>query len=621
MGEARVAGTPIPGPGARPADARLLSAQMLDPRIYRTGLVVVVLAVFVLAFSLDDQQGALGTTLAPDAFNGQNVVSTMTTLANQYPVRQPGSAYDDALATYVAMQLRGDGFAVSTNTFKAQTIDGPRTLENVVGTRAGSVDGSIVVVSHRDALGSPASAELSGTAVLLELARVLSGETQNRSVVLVSTSGSQGSAGTAELARTLPGPIDAVIVLGDLAGAHVREPIVVPWSGGTQVAPTMLRNTIGAAVSDQALLRPGGTSLAGQLAHLAFPLSISEQAPFGLHGEPAVLLSVSGERGPSSGEPLNTSTMASLGRAVLVSIGALDSGPAIPSPSAYVLFAGKVIPGWAISVFVLALLVPVVMSAIDGLARARRRGHAILPWVVWVLSAGLAFTVGVLVVLACRLAGLIAVAPPGAVGAAVVPLHGSGIVAIALTGCAILVSFVVLRRLLVLLVGGEPRTRHRIGELPSAGAGAGVLAVLCALAFAMWLSNPFAAALIVIALHFWMWIVDVELRLRSAIVIPLLLAGIAAPVLVLLYYALTFGLTPVDVIWNGMLLIAGGQLGLVAAVEWSIALGCLISVVTIAVQIARAGRPAAAPITVRGPVGYAGPGSLGGTESALRRSR
>ena len=27
----------------------------------------------------------------------------------------------------------------------------------------------------------------------------------------------------------------------------------------------------------------------------------------------------------------------------------------------------------------------------------------------------------------------------------------------------------------------------------------------------------------------------------------------------------------------------------------------------------------AAPITVRGPQGYAGPGSLGGTESALRR--
>ena len=32
---------------------------MLDPRIYRTGLVVVALAVVVLAFSFMDQQGGL----------------------------------------------------------------------------------------------------------------------------------------------------------------------------------------------------------------------------------------------------------------------------------------------------------------------------------------------------------------------------------------------------------------------------------------------------------------------------------------------------------------------------------------------------------------------------------
>ena len=36
-------------------------------------------------------------------------------------------------------------------------------------------------------------------------------------------------------------------------------------------------------------------------------------------------------------------------------------------------------------------------------------------------------------------------------------------------------------------------------------------------------------------------------------------------------------------------------------------------------RIARENGPAAAPILTRGPVTYAGPGSLGGTESALRR--
>jgi hypothetical protein len=48
-------------------------------------------------------------------------------------------------------------------------------------------------------------------------------------------------------------------------------------------------------------------------------------------------------------------------------------------------------------------------------------------------------------------------------------------------------------------------------------------------------------------------------------------------------------------------------------------LGCLASVVSIAVRLARRGRPEDIPVTVRGPVTYAGPGSLGGTESAIRR--
>ena len=68
-----------------------------------------------------------------------------------------------------------------------------------------------------------------------------------------------------------------------------------------------------------------------------------------------------------------------------------------------------------------------------------------------------------------------------------------------------------------------------------------------------------------------------------------------------------------------MLLLAGGGVGVVAALEWSVVLGCTFSVVAIAVQAARQPQPEDAPVTIRGPVTYAGPGSLGGTESALRR--
>ena len=56
---------------------------------------------------------------------------------------------------------------------------------------------------------------------MLDLARALSGETLNRSVMLVSTSGQIGAAGATQLAQSLVGQqVDAVIVLGDLAGSR-----------------------------------------------------------------------------------------------------------------------------------------------------------------------------------------------------------------------------------------------------------------------------------------------------------------------------------------------------------------------------------------------------------------
>ena len=53
----------------------------------------------------------------------------------------------------------------------------------------------------------------------------------------------------------------------------------------------------------------------------------------------------------------------------------------------------------------------------------------------------------------------------------------------------------------------------------------------------------------------------------------------------------------------------------------AVAIGYLVSLAVIIVRIARTPRTrlAETPITVRGPLTYAGPGSLGGTRSALRQ--
>jgi hypothetical protein len=594
---------------------------MLDARIYRTGLIIAMLALVVLAFSLRDQQVALNPTLAPDAFNGQNAYSSMLALAKQDPTRRPGSAGDDALATQVAATFGKDGFTPSTTTFSARTVDGTRTLENVIGVRPGMQSGSIVVVASRDALDSPGLASLSGTATLMELAGDLNGETINHTVVLASTSGSNGTSGAIQLARTLPQPIEAVIVLGDVAGTHVHQPVVIPWSAGQAVAPPVLRNTVAATLAAQTPFTAQSAGLGGQFAHLAFPFTLGQQAPFDAQGIPAVELSLSGEPGPAVNAPTSRATVTEMGRTVLETISALDSAPRIAAPSSYLLLDGKLVPGGTVSWLVLALLVPVALTTVDGVARARRRGHVIWRSLALILGAGAPFVSAVLVVLVARLLGAIGVAPPAPVPAGAVPLHGAGVTVLLLAasafiGSAVAVAFAA-RRIRAPL--GDTRGR---GVPPQGGEGmvAGLLLVMCAVTFAMWLSNPFAALLVVPALHLWLWAVNPDLRLPLAGRALLIAAGVVPAALVVLYYANGLGYGPLGLLWQGALLLAGHGVSLLAAVEWCLLLGCLAGAATLAVLGARRStRADPLPVTVRGPVTYAGPGSLGGTKSALRR--
>ena len=593
---------------------------MLDPRIYRTGLIVAALALVVLAFSLTDQQTALSPTLAPSAFNGENVYTNMTSLATTDPSRRPGSDGDQSLAVTVRNTLTQYGFDPTVDTFTGRTVDGTVPLENVVGVRPGTENGSIVIVAPRDALGSPATASLSGTATLMELARNLEGETLNRSVVLASTSGSQGTAGAIRLAAHLAGPVDAVLVLGDLGSAHVQQPVILPWSTRQTVAPPALRNTVASALAAQTSLTDGFTGLGGQFAHLAFPFTLGQQAPFGARGIPAVELSLSGEQGPAADATVMApAQLTAVGRAVLTTISALDSGKTLPAPSAYVLLGGKVVPGWAISLFVLSLLVPVLMTTIDGVARARRRGHIIWRSLTVILAAAVPFMLLVGMVLLARLIGVIPVAPPGPVAAGAIPL-GSGGAALLIVMALVLVAGSVGVLALARRLPTRTRTSRRPLEgLGSDGALAGLLVVMCLITFVIWLSNPFAAFLLVPALHLWLWAISPDMRVPVPLRLVLIAIGIVPAVLVVGYYANELGYGPINVVWEMILLLAGHGVSIVAALEWSVVLGCLLSAVTLSLLAARGSRVVPVPVTVRGPVTYAGPGSLGGTKSALRR--
>ena len=78
---------------------------MLDPRIYRAGLVVAALGLIVLAFSLANQPGGSSSTLAPGAFNGQSAYTSMQALYKKYPARQPGSSAGNSHGNRLARGL------------------------------------------------------------------------------------------------------------------------------------------------------------------------------------------------------------------------------------------------------------------------------------------------------------------------------------------------------------------------------------------------------------------------------------------------------------------------------------------------------------------------------------
>ena len=276
-----------------------------------------------------------------------------------------------------------------------------------------------------------------------------------------------------------------------------------------------------------------------------------------------MLVSVSGDRAPGGRRATSPDQITGFGRTVLQTVSALDGGPTVPAPSSYLLFAGKVIPAWAIRLLVLALIVPVLGATIDGLARARRRGHPIVRWVAWVLASALPFVLALIAVLGAKLVGAIDARPPGPVGSDAVPPHAAGIVVLVLAGCLIAIGFAILRPLMIRAC--HAGTSGLVPDAAVPGAASALLLVLCVASLAIWLSNPFAAALLVPALHLWLWIVAPELRLRRGVALALLAGGLAAPALVIVYYARSLGFDPFGLAWSGALLVAGGHLSVLTA--------------------------------------------------------
>jgi len=598
---------------------------MLNGRLYRAAFLPFFFALAIAAFSLTAHPRSLASTLAPDAFDGARASAELGSLAAEFPNRRPGSQADEKLAARISRTLEalggtaGGGFTVRTRRFSAQTIDGKRTLTTVTAQRPGSTESSpIVILAHRDsAARGGAAAELSGTAALLELARVFAARETKRTIILVSTSGGTGGdAGAADFAAQAQAPLDAAIVLGDLAGTHERKPFVVPFSDGFGTAPLQLQSTVADAITQETGSASGAPSTIGQLAHLVFPFTVGEQGQLNRSGLPAVLVQVSGERGPFAGDAVSSKRLEGFGRAVLSAVDALDAAPDITStPQTGVLVQRKTFPAWALRLLLATLLLPPLIVTADGLARVRRRGESVGRSLPWALACALPFFACAMFARLLGGSGILGEAPSSPVAPNALPFDWAAARAVLAVGLVLVLAWLLWPMLL---------SRLRLRALPdSDAAGIAMLIVLLVVCVAVWVANPFTALLLLPALHLWLLVVSPELRPRPPAALALVAIGLAPLALVVAFYAHQLGLGPGQVAWTAVLLLAGGYVGVPAAILWSLAFGCAAAATMLAL------RAPAAPvgpaiddrreITIRGPLSYAGPGSLGGTRSALRR--
>ena len=544
-------------------------------RLYRGTWLLVGIPLLAAAFSVHKPGPLPPPTIAlPASFDAPSAVTLASELARIYPDRAPGSAGAAGAVQWVRDQLTPYGLRVEPERFRADVPGlGERTLVNQVVTVPGRSPDEIVVLAHRDDVGTGPGANnnASGIAALILLARSYGTTYGARAVspqhtlVFVATDGGAfGDLGARHFAESHQGRIVDAVVLDTLA-SDGRPRLALAGNEPRLASPGFVE-TAALRVLEQAGRRPEHPGALAQLVDLGFPFTLHEQGPLLAQGIPALTLTTGGERPPSAfadqPERLNRVRLAELGRAAQQLLRWLDAGAELaPGTARYVYFGPRVLPGWAIELVLLAALLPFLVSAVDLFARCRRRHIPLTPALrsyrsrvgFWLWAAILFWLFALIGIWPSAPAVPL---PPGAAPANDWPVIGV-LALIFLVGLGWLVA----RARLV------PR-----GPVSATEQLAGATAALLALAVVSLLvvaTNPFALIFLLPSLHAWLWLPHVRRRpiwTRLAV----LGAGFLGPLLLLGSFAFRYGLG-LDAPWYVAELTATGYVKLAAvaiAVAW-----------------------------------------------------
>lgn len=524
---------------------------LLAPRLYRAAFAPALLALIIMAFSLQQPPRPLAPELSPPGFSPARAVVFADQAVSNYGTRTAGSSNDQQLADLVEARLQAVGFTVMRRSFKAATLDGRRRLVNLAAVRPGPSDRRLLVIASRDgAAGELARSGALETGVLLELARVLEGRAFNHTLVLASVSGGvDGGLGADRLAAELRGPFDAVIVLRNLGGAPASAAILSSDDTRTAADPRMVGTLERIASREYATSGGDSGSVAGQVARLALPVALGEQATLSSHGLSGAAISPAGEPlSPSAGDQARAAAMA--GQTALRALTTFDGSfrPA-PPEAAPIQIRGKEIPQWALVLLIGALLFPLVVVSVDAWARARRWRYVSQRGVLApALAFGWLLVIGFLL-RAAGVSGVVhapALAPdPAAVSGPAPELVGIVALVFALVG--------------VLVASGAAR------QATPRGGEAGFALWIVFSGLALFIVNPITAGVLLPLLHLvtLMLLTGAARRRKVAALtalglLPLVAAGA--------YLASVLGLAPGAILGYAVLLEAGGFISPIALV-------------------------------------------------------
>jgi hypothetical protein len=576
-------------------------------------------------FSFESRPRALPQGLAADVlFDGAQAADLATRIATDSPDRRAGTRGDLATADLVADAFAARGFSGGRGDqpHVQRFTHAGHDLVNVIGLRAGSSRRAIVIVAARDAGTIPdAPGSAADTAALMQLARVYQGRPSRKTLVLASVDGSDlGEVGTRELISDLPPPesVDAVLVMSDLGARSSSGSLLQAWSNDSRRAGIGLQRTVATSIAEEVGGSAGSSGAFGQFARLSFPIGIGAQGVLLEEGYDAVRISGSGELPPDGDGPveaIDEDRLGMLGRATLRTLSAVDQGPRPEhGPESYVLAVSQVLPGWVISLLAGALLLPVLVASVDAFARARRRQVDVLRWLRWVAAWVAPFLAALALAQFLALVGATPTPPPAPVAPSLLPLDGAALAVLAGVAAAMVLAFFLARWL-----AARPDAELRDPVEP--GAGVALALAIAAGSVLLWIVNPFACLLVVPAAHLWMLTVltrPAPPRRLRAVLIGL---GVAPALLVAIYFMFALNLDPLHGAWYLLMLVTGQSVGIVLALISCLMLAAACGTAEVAWRLPDDDEDETGPQgpAVYGPGSYAGPGSLGGTQSALRR--